>query len=927
MKNQVKIVNCESDIFDFIVNNLKAYNLKNYLIVFPGHRPRLFLLKRLSEIIKKPFEPPRIFSFEDFIGYLVKESGYSYSIASDVDIIYWLYNLNLENNEVYKKNKNHLSFFFSFVNRVIQDYALILKNNCLDKIKKEKKNIIDKYKSNEIYKTINDYVDIILHLDKILKEKGYILGAELFRLVSDFQKEKFHSIISKYDKVFLIDIIPLHKTECTLINQLSSLPNVEFVFQNSTYLKEFSSLKDFIKPDRIPDNVSKNEINLYESPDIVGQIIGLKEMIKSKNPNLLFEKPDTLIMLPQTGTLEILNNLFFGEIQEGGFNVSIGIPLSGLNMSRFFNMLFDTLSDRKTVFDKDGNIDSISNKRFTTLINHEYILALDGEEVKDKINDFLSKKVYESIRMDELIDLVSSNKKIKEFLVLLFGNLRDIKTIKDLSSYICKIIQFINDNQNQMLNYGYYHIESARIYKAFKEIYESHIANISVAIGEWGSVFNGFVSSLKIIPEGSPLKGLQVLGLYESRALRFDNVYILDFNDEILFDYTFEDSYFPADLRLRLEFPQKSQYDNYILYFLDLLFQQGKDINIFYRGEDRLSRNRYILRYIFEKAKEKKEVQTIPIYYNIDLTPDKPAVIKKDIKLIRKIINNGLSATRLNTYLNCPAQFYYSFVLGLEEGEEVSSEVENIVYGNIFHAALYDYYTKYIGKKINMDIDISEFRKILRNKYNDAVYKTGESILFDYALIDVIAENFAEIWKMLHNEESREILYLEKEIIAEVKLNKDKLKLRGRIDRVDIVNEKKIEIIDYKFATKSRYIIKNEEISFQYSENETVEELIYKRQNVLKSLNNIQLPFYIYLAKNCGDKSFKSKEEISSMFLFLKTLSKTKGNCYLQYSNSNVGNIIETLIKEIIDVNIPFYPVESKNCEWCKFYSACYRGK
>lgn len=47
-----------------------------------------------------------------------------------------------------------------------------------------------------------------------------------------------------------------------------------------------------------------------------------------------------------------------------------------------------------------------------------------------------------------------------------------------------------------------------------------------------------------------------------------------------------------------------------------------------------------------------------------------------------------LTPTFLNTYLRCEKQFYYKYVEGLIEPDEIDEdEVDNKVFGNIFHRA------------------------------------------------------------------------------------------------------------------------------------------------------------------------------------------------------------------------------------------------
>ena len=54
---------------------------------------------------------------------------------------------------------------------------------------------------------------------------------------------------------------------------------------------------------------------------------------------------------------------------------------------------------------------------------------------------------------------------------------------------------------------------------------------------------------------GEPSEGLQIMGLTETRAIDFDNVFILDCNEGMLPKHEVEDSFIPLDLKHLLKMP------------------------------------------------------------------------------------------------------------------------------------------------------------------------------------------------------------------------------------------------------------------------------------------------------------------------------------------------------------------------------------
>ncbi|MCX7957992.1 MAG: PD-(D/E)XK nuclease family protein, partial [Deltaproteobacteria bacterium] len=800
----IRYLTHNEDVIDFIIDNIDLKKPNKHLIIFPGNRPKLFLLKRLSEKIKKPFEPPVVFSFENFIKYLAENDDTRPNIASDIEILYHLYHLNI-NNELYSKYKSHLSLFLPFSQKIIADYSLLLKGESITTLKVKKESILKKIDVSDLYKNVDEYIGIICALDDSLEKNGKISDSHLFRIASDLNEETFNKILSLYEKIFIVDIIPLFISESKLLNRLANLSNTTFIYQQSQYLNNFKYLHA-LPCNNIPESefITKN-LNVFESPDIHGQVLSLKKRIFENNSQKKFESPDTLIMLPENSTLKILTNLFLNELNEDEYNVSIGIPLSTMQMSKFFNIIFDIISE------SNDNPNDIKATHLLSLLSHEYSQSMRDNKnnnlftIKEKLYDLLTNKVYEYISIGELEKLAGPNPLLSEYINLIIQESHKIKTIGDLSEYICNIITFIDKNQKGMLSYGYFNIEAAKIYQRFNEISQSLLKDINIIPIEFRSVFNNFIESVVVRPEGSPLFGLQVLGVYESRAIRFKNVYILDFNDESFFDYTFEDSFLPNIIRKELNLPSKSDYDNYILYFLDVLFSQSENIELFYIGSDRYSKHRYLLRHLYEKKKRDEPIDIITLYYNINLSKDNIQIIEKGKEEIDKILSQGISATKLNTYLNCPAQFYYESVLGLEEKEEVDDAAEGIIYGNILHTTFEKYFKQYSGKASG-PID-KRIYSYLKDSFREYIKYSSKKYLLDLAMLEVILDNFINQYNRYESLIKGKVLYLENRSEITVTINRQKIRLSGRFDRIDLINDSTIHIIDYKFANSSNYKI------------------------------------------------------------------------------------------------------------------------
>jgi ATP-dependent helicase/nuclease subunit B len=204
--------------------------------------------------------------------------------------------------------------------------------------------------------------------------------------------------------------------------------------------------------------------------------------------------------------------------------------------------------------------------------------------------------------------------------------------------------------------------------------------------------------------------------------------------------------------------------------------------------------------------------------------------ISKDISdelrnKLSQISEGEFSATQLENYAKCPYKYFVENILKLETVAEPVEELEAFEYGSLIHTILYEFYTKLKEKGI-----------ILSN-CNDDQFKVAEELLFKIAErrfdeLNLNAElSFYEREKLLgiNGRRTQSLLYkfLEEErnsdggyvpSFFELSFGKVKhsekfskkfkegvkagnVKLKGKIDRVDINEEEKtLKVIDYKLG-------------------------------------------------------------------------------------------------------------------------------
>jgi len=187
------------------------------------------------------------------------------------------------------------------------------------------------------------------------------------------------------------------------------------------------------------------------------------------------------------------------------------------------------------------------------------------------------------------------------------------------------------------------------------------------------------LSEARVRFPGTPLRGLQVLGFWETRCLQFDEVDLLDVNDDVLPGTGKVDSLLPAPLRKALALPDYESLEKRIEYYLSLLVAGAKKIHYFFIENDEKQKSRYVEKAIWEKQKEEKEIDenkyVKKVIYRLALQAPSPPEIRKTKKILSYLNNMTFSASSLNTYLKCPVEFFYGHVLGLSEKEELTESL------------------------------------------------------------------------------------------------------------------------------------------------------------------------------------------------------------------------------------------------------------
>ncbi|MDR0676750.1 MAG: PD-(D/E)XK nuclease family protein, partial [Elusimicrobiota bacterium] len=312
---------------------------------------------------------------------------------------------------------------------------------------------------------------------------------------------------------------------------------------------------------------------------------------------------------------------------------------------------------------------------------------------------------------------------------------------------------------------------------------------------------------------------------------------------------------------------------------------------------------------------------TKKVDFDIKLDKSKKDALFSSLKTILK--NKKYSKSNVDNYIKCNRKFVFANLLFLK----TEKEMIYLRFGNIIHGILLKFHKIY-----NNSTDFAtKAAKIFLLKLIDETFEIEKNLKNFDCLGEVEwYKNFAKTLLLEYLEDSlnfgeRRIIALEKSFEAKI----GELKIKGRIDRIDKLSDKCLEILDYKTSTHKnigtktllKAIENNEDLQFLFyylllSKNDGI--LINDTLKLSKDMiNNLKFS-YIWLEKNTG----KQKAEKTN------TSYKKYGFDMLDEEAIKIlGNgekILLKLLKEIVSDDFEKIKLKQNNiCKECEFSFIC----
>ena len=586
--------------------------------------------------------------------------------------------------------------------------------------------------------------------------------------------------------------------------------------QHKSYFQQ-SFTKPF--PERIQD--SSKSIKFFVVASEVGQaqVIGTQLQALIKEQGAQFKPSQTAIVLANEALLLPMLHALPASVQQ--VSATLGYPLRNTAIYQLLECLLALQVATSQAFCPPGYLPT---QAVITILSHPHVRHCDEALTQQTISHLKeSSPVY-----TKQVDLVASS-----------------SLYKTLFQSLCPeddIIQYLLDSLTLLASY--LQEKAAPVLSTEKEAgYQlnqqlSRLQQVlvqpptKVALQDFIQLFRELVTPMQLSLNEESLEEIQVLHMWETRNLDFDNVFILGMNEGAFPASTTQGSFIPYNLRKGHGLPTADTFQASLdAYYFYRLLQRSQNIYITYSTHtlagNQGEMSRYLWQLLYESDLSIERHFAAPA---IHVHTVNPIIIEKDEQVLQAldkfVVKPGkephrLTPSALNTYLDCSLRFYFQYIAKLREAPQLQEDTNAMLFGSLLHKVMEALYTPLMQQKPHQPIEQEDIAalspqvaQIVQATFAHTLHQ-GKQELAAFQGQHAIAQEVMTklIQRILEVDKAYapfELIGLEvgrNELLSmDFELDHDRaIGLRGIIDRVD---RKKgvIRVLDYKTGIGEKQI-------------------------------------------------------------------------------------------------------------------------
>lgn len=959
-------------------------NMSDIAVVFPNKRAALFLNTYLAQLAGKPIWTPTYITISDLfrrhsdlkvadpiksICDLHKVFVACTGIDETLDHFYGWGQLLLADFDDVDKNMVDAKLLFANLSDIHElDDVSYLTDYQKAMIKKFFSNFSDDH-NTELKKRFlqlwSHFYDIYVGFNQKLAEQQLAYEGALYRKVVNDEDIDFH-----YKKYLFIGFNMMQIVEQTLCDRLLKQGKALFYWDYDKYYMEGQNeaghyIRQYLKhypnelasyPQKdIYDNMSKNkDITYISAPTENIQARYVNAWLMEHNRYKMGR--NVAIVLSDENLLQSVIHSLPEEVKS--VNITIGYPLQ---QTPFYSLIQQLIQLQGTGHPQHS--ETYRLHYVLTALRHPYTRFISS-----RYTDLLE-KLEEQKRFYPSRDFLSMDG--DEGLSLLFRNLEEQTAEATQSSYNKQLISYLLDilrmigTQAKELNDPLFHESLYRTYTLLNRLQELITSgDLEVDTITLERLIQQLIQTTSIPFHGEPAEGIQVMGVLETRNLDFDHILVLSCNEGKIPKGVNDSSFIPYSLRKAYGLTTVENKVAIFAYYFHSMLQRAHDITLTYNNATEDGQSGEMSRFMLQLMVESQH----PIVRKTLIAGQKPLRPAYDeepkTEEVMKVLDDVrmLTPTFLNTYQRCQKQFYYKYVKGLLEPDEIDEdEVDNRIFGNIFHRAAELFYYGFASKSdiqtdekgkqqlirpivITADIldqamkDKMLVDRLVDQAFREELFKVGNN---DYhpkynglQLInkEVIASYLRQLISIDRRQTPFTIIGMELVVSDTLKVNTSRgekqFRIGGFIDRLDAISpisniSERIRVIDYKTGRA------------QTTHPKDIDEMFSATPQALSKHTDYYLQAFLYSMIIKNSKRYNSAQDpVSPGLLFIQNAGAEDYDPTLKLGREKIEDItpyeedfmahLRSLIADIYNPALPLRPTyDKKRCEYCPYAGLC----
>lgn len=755
------------------------------------------------------------------------------------------------------------------------------------------------------------------------------------------------------EKYVFVGLNALNECEKEVMRRLRNNGKAEFCWdwcghmvqdpknRSSVFMSE--NVKDFPQAFQPSGKEGETSFNVLSVPSSYGQVKHLSAILENVgyDDSAMKDSSDTAVVLADEGLLIPLLNSIPENVHD--INVTMGYPMSACRLNTFMG----DLARMQLHLRQKGQLWHYYHKQVWDLLSSGLMRTLmAGEEMEE------CRQKVESVRKESRYYIPQEDLSGYPLLDMMFRPVVVDPLSSDpeqtdafagyLQNVVAEIAAILSDDPDMAMEVEFAH----RYYTSINAL---RCKKLSVKPATFIRLLDSLMAQLTVPFKGEPLKGLQIMGPLETRALDFRNVIIISCNEGTFPRRNVSSSFIPPELRKAFGLPTYEYQDAIWAYYFYRLVSRADNVWMVYdsrtEGLKRGEESRYIkqLKYHFGVD---------PAFHmasaELSASKEEKDWLDKTDEMMEVIDRMTYSVSSLQNYVLCPMRFCCQSVLKLVKDQDIAESLDNAMIGNVYHNLMWALYhgkgamessaafekladgkqtgmpevsREYLSSWLEREEDIRRKVVSLMMAELNSDEIAGRDLVVLRVIMRYVRETILKDIALMdrYGVDSIEILGLERKVYANIGGNR----FFGVIDRIDSLAPGMVRLVDYKSGADNPSVISVTD--------ETADAFvgkIFDADYKVKKENKAALQFYIYdrMAVESGIAG-RGEQICNSMYSTSDIFRNTPAVYPLSPRFASLmDERVSQILDEIKDKDIPFRMTsDAEACRYCDFKMVCGR--